>query len=400
MRVNSENLPERAVTTHDRWLREKFYALVDSVTALRTTEHEALVSTHVGALVADTHSRQVAQLGRQLHADLVRIDSSLTEINESIRELGAGLHADLDEVKQIAFAQWRDGVGRDYYYGYRERALTYIRQYRDISEHYAGLISAQMAEVVATYPQWKELSWRSDGLTTGIFVTQPEWVDPPNLLDISPEPPVPADQPEFPSLTAEEARRSETMGMIIGVLAAVAFVVLFARFLPLWAGAVGTLVALLIGGGVGTTAIERGKQKQFRGELVEWKAQVEATDAQWWDDYAYNNQVMNTYIDQVEPVFSEYKRLNAEAREKVLAHIARDVGADVQATSFTEWAPYEVTRAVDKLTALIEGEVAHPPAQTEWFTPPPLRIHPGRIPAQYVEPLTAYVEGLPDAFAD
>ncbi|MDY6049715.1 MAG: hypothetical protein SPI77_04020 [Corynebacterium sp.] len=234
--MNSENLPERAVTTHDRWLRERFYAVVDGITALRTTEREALVSTQVGALVADTHTRQVAALGRQLHADLTRIDNSLTEINESIQELGAGLHADLDEVKQIAFAQWRDGVGRDYYYGYRQRALAYIRQYRDISEYYAGLISAQMAQVVATYPQWKKPSWRDEALTTGIFVTQPQWVDPPHLMDISPAPPVPAERPESPTLTAEEARRSETMGMTVGVLAAVGFVVLFARFVPLWVG--------------------------------------------------------------------------------------------------------------------------------------------------------------------
>ncbi|MDY6049716.1 MAG: hypothetical protein SPI77_04025 [Corynebacterium sp.] len=109
---------------------------------------------------------------------------------------------------------------------------------------------------------------------------------------------------------------------------------------------------------------------------------------------------MNTYLDQVEPVFSEYKRLNAQARDEALAHIARKVGVDVQSTSCTEWAPYEVSRAVEKLTALIEGEVAHPPAETEWFTPPPLRVHPGRIPAQYVEPLIAYVDGLPDACAE
>lgn len=111
----------------------RYSDMTSSVNALIDTARAQLRATRVGnAIAADaavvnhrdqkqTHSLLEESIAVQKQQTKAIVGEQRT-IDSSINRSAHTTETQLDDLKHITFAQWRDGVGREYYYEYRPKA--------------------------------------------------------------------------------------------------------------------------------------------------------------------------------------------------------------------------------------------------------------------------------------
>lgn len=171
-------------------MSRRYSDMTTSVNQLKNTAEKQLRATRVGNAISasaaalnhrdqqTTHSLLEESIEVQ-REQTRRIVGELRTIDESINSFAQKTEEQLEDLKHINFAQWRDGVGREYYYNYRPQAKKYIEKFENLSNAWLRVVSARMVDVVWEFPQWKEQHWRSDALKTGVFIDPPELEEPP-----------------------------------------------------------------------------------------------------------------------------------------------------------------------------------------------------------------------------
>ncbi|WP_066588148.1 hypothetical protein [Corynebacterium provencense] len=84
-------------------------------------------------------------------------------------------------------ARWRDGAGRDYYYGWRPRARRYVNAYGGVSGLWQGLVNQQIRKNVENLSSWKWDAWPDDCFVTVVFLARPAGPDVPSVTVKIPE---------------------------------------------------------------------------------------------------------------------------------------------------------------------------------------------------------------------
>lgn len=106
------------------------------------------------------------------------------QLDQTITSIGDQLHTDLDDIKHGTFANWRDGVGADYFYKYRPQALRHLDDYSNISHMWLQVLADRFSGIIADYPRWKKADWADDALRTGVFEAPPVVEQPPEIEDL------------------------------------------------------------------------------------------------------------------------------------------------------------------------------------------------------------------------
>ncbi|MDK6301821.1 hypothetical protein QP140_04335 [Corynebacterium sp. UMB9976] len=134
---------------------------------------------------------------RQSAAQHREVVQGFYQLDQTITSIGDQLHTDLDDIKHGTFANWRDGVGADYFYKYRPQAMKHLDDYSNISRMWLQVLADRFAGIIADYPRWKKSDWADDALRTGVFVAPPVVEQPPEIQDLPPKPKTPFVPPSF-----------------------------------------------------------------------------------------------------------------------------------------------------------------------------------------------------------
>lgn len=179
-------------------MSRRYSDMTSSVNQLRDTAQKQLRATRVGNAIAasaaalnhrdqQTTHRLLEESIEAQREQTRQIVGELRTIDKSINAFAQKTEEQLEDLKHINFAQWRDGVGRDYYYNYRPQAKKYLENFENLSNAWLRVVSARMVDVVQEFPQWKEQHWRSDALHTGVFIDPPKLEAPPVDKELPPQ---------------------------------------------------------------------------------------------------------------------------------------------------------------------------------------------------------------------
>ncbi|WP_339017253.1 hypothetical protein R3O64_02995 [Corynebacterium hesseae] len=324
-------------------MSRRYRDMTSSVNQLKDTAQKQLRATNLGNAIAASaaalNHRDQKTTHRLLEESIEaqreqtrKIVGELRTIDKSINAFARKNEEQLEDLKHINFAQWRDGVGREYYYNYRPQAKKYLENFENLSNAWLRVVSARMVDVVQEFPQWKEQHWRSDALKTGVFI------DPPGVE----EPPV---DKELPRQRIPEGVAG--FAMIVGP--SVVILILAAILMPVIIG---------IGGAVSQVSIEGDVQSRFDALVEEYPEFVENQEnliPEFYD--AAEAQMLLDEGCTAETMQEDLDRASSKGVELDLAAFPQD-SAGVERYCSTRTSVLEIARdresqsdqAVDKVT--------------------------------------------------
>lgn len=135
-----------------------------------------------------THSRLDA-IGGKIDEMNQAVISKLDQIDGGIKSLTAEVRVvqnQTEDLKNISFAQWRDGPGKPYWQEYRPLGRKLLKEYDQLSFAWRHLVAQRVSHVIDHYDEWKEPEWRSDSVLDGRFYPYPQFPNEPREV---PSPP-------------------------------------------------------------------------------------------------------------------------------------------------------------------------------------------------------------------
>lgn len=201
----------------------------DSVRANTRATQLGNVIAGVAALRAEVNAKKARE---RIDAVGGNIDDMNAAVTEKLDQLSGGIQSltgevsktneQLEHLKSINFAQWRDGVGQTYWYEYRPLGRKLLADYDELSLAWRHLVAHRVTEVIDRYPEWKDEEWLLDSIRDGQYYPYPKFPSGPRQVAPLPD-----------GLWKKDRKRlGEFPNIIIAfILFVLAFMVTFGAFL-------------------------------------------------------------------------------------------------------------------------------------------------------------------------
>lgn len=183
-------------------MSNRYSDMTAAMNNVASMQRKQYLATAMGNLISAAHMRQahkdaqhlqsglgdvqkeVAAAASKIENGLRKVDRSLQNVDQSLKEMHNDLHTDIDDLKHITFAQWRDGLGRPYFEEFRPKAIHFLETYRHLSDIWSMQVATRISQIAFEYPNWKKPEWRDEALSDGLFYLPPT---PPKLIE-APDP--------------------------------------------------------------------------------------------------------------------------------------------------------------------------------------------------------------------
>lgn len=309
---------------------------------------DALISRKMQGAILSKQEEQLLQ-GERFHNELT---TQLDSLSASMTEMKLEIRQDLGDLKNIGFAQWRDGVGRKYYYNYRPVAIDFLNRYSQACASWTDIVVKRIESVASSFSDWKEPSWRDDALVTGIFVNRAPYPQRPEFEGFS-ERPVP--QPH-----------SSIFYILIGCCLFFASL-MFSAVASMFIVAVtsdkasqSTFINYTVFLSIGITAGVLFTIKWRRDRLIKSarafneSAQKEASLRNWQNRTNYESRLRDIEID--------FLTRNDKARKEAERRFESLVGIEIDQNLAEAWVEPFMRARVRQIRALVENERVNPPS--------------------------------------
>lgn len=284
--------------------------------------------------------------------------SAIQGIHSELTQFRVQSHEDMTHMKNITFAQWRDGVGSKYYYEYRPKALEHIQKHKNLSAIWQIVVADRADEIVSQFPSWKNPEWNDDALVSGIFLPAPQYPPRPEITLNSSHREVP-----------EKYSFGALIGMALATLLAVTFLAVLIDVLPGPLGALFglLLIPLMLIGPIVVPFYFRSKRNAEIEEALKNNeyhsfnvGSARAVQAEW------ENNVKN--------ISQKYIANNSRAAQEASEVFSKMMGIPLDKRLATYWASNSTNTEIKGLQKIIQNEFTNPPAYDELVAITPFSI--------------------------
>lgn len=284
--------------------------------------------------------------------------SAIQRIQSELTQFRVQNHEDMTHMKNISFAQWRDGVGSKYYYEYRPKALEHIQKHKNLSAIWQTVVADRADEIVSQFPSWKNPEWNNDALVSGIFLPAPQYPPKPEITLNS---------------SHREVPEKYSFGALVGMALAAFFIVtvlaVLVEVLPDPLGALFglLLIPLMLIGPIVAPFYFRSKRNAEIEEALKNNeyhsfnvGSARAVHAEW------ENNVKN--------ISQKYIADNSRAAQEASEVFSKMMGLPLDKRLATYWASNSTNTEIKALQKIIQNEFTNPPAYDELVAITPFSI--------------------------
>lgn len=161
----------------------------DSVRANTRATQLGNVIAGVAALRAEVNAKKtrarIDAVGGKIDDMNAAVTEKLDQLDNGVQSLTgevAKTNEQLEHLKDINFAQWRDGVGQTYWYEYRPLGRKLLEDYDELSLAWRQLVAHRVTEVIDRYPEWKDEEWLPDSIRDGQYYPYPKFPSGPRQV--------------------------------------------------------------------------------------------------------------------------------------------------------------------------------------------------------------------------
>lgn len=165
----------------------------DSVRANTRATQLGNVIAGVAALRAEVNAKKtrarIDAVGGKIDDMSAAVTEKLDQLDNGVQSLTgevAKTNEQLEHLKDINFAQWRDGVGQTYWYEYRPLGRKLLEDYDELSLAWRHLVAHRVTEVIDRYPEWKDKEWLPDSIRDGQYYPYPKFPSGPKEVGWAP----------------------------------------------------------------------------------------------------------------------------------------------------------------------------------------------------------------------
>lgn len=284
--------------------------------------------------------------------------SAIQDIHSELTQFRVQNHEDMTHMKNITYAQWRDGVGSKYYYEYRPKALEHIQKHQDVSTIWQTVVANRADEIIRQFPSWKKPEWNNDALISGIFLPAPQY--PPN-----PEITLNSSYKEVP----EKYSITKLISVALAALFGVGFLAVLADIFPnLLGGLFSLLLVLLI----------------FMAPIaaplyLRSKRNAEIKEAVKNNEYHSLNlssamTVQAEWENTVEGINRKYIADNSRAAMEASELFSKMMGVPLDERLAAYWASDSTNAEIKALQNIVQNEFTNPPAYDQLIEITPFSI--------------------------
>lgn len=318
-----------------------------------------LKKTH--RLLAEGHSLQ-----KETNNKLDEVLGEFSGLRNDLEKIRKEQHRDLEDIKRINFATWRDGVGQNYWNNYRPVALAHLSAYDQMSQAWRILVQDRVLQVAADFNQWKDPSWKHDALKTGIYFDPPEPPQyiPPNELFTN-------DLPEKNHQEDDYFKKSITsfFSILAGGFVVSAFI---SMVIPVNLLFLVFILACI----VSIRIYKKGKFAETHAETNKIKKEEEYYEKQRNESVKQRNKINSELL--------QWKNRNKEAHSEMTQRFKERVEVPFTAKGYEEfWASNRCQQEAHTWLNIISSEEIQPPDVSTLTLPQRLEIN-SQIPNSYL----------------